>query len=116
MSMISAQREIVKKSCFSTDRVAETITYNGVEITALVEIGPTLSRTDWNNAATTIEEARLANIAVFSVLDTDVANPTEGDHIVYNNETYNVSRIANYDKAGGHWLVEAMRSGKAFGR
>ena len=116
MSMIDTQRSIVATSCFSTKRIAETITYEGKEISALVEIGASFARTDWNDAATTTEEARLADAATISVLDTDVPSPQEGDVIVYKSETYFVSRVINHDEAGGNFVLDAMKNGKAYGR
>lgn len=114
--MIDAQRRITAKACFSTDRIGETIIYNGKEITALTEVGATLARTDWNDASTTVEEARIADEASFSVLDTDVPDPQEGDTIQYKNDTYTVSRITNHDEAGANFVLEATKSGKAWGR
>lgn len=114
--MMDAHRRIVTKSCFSTDRVAETISYNGTEIPAIVEIGASLSRSDWNDAATTIEEARLIDVASFSVLDTDVPDPQEGDEIVWNGDTYHVARVTSHDEYGANFVLDAMKEGRAYGR
>lgn len=116
MNMISAQRRIFTKAAFSTDRLGEPIVYNGAEITALVEIGATLARTDWNNAATTIEEARLSDNATFSVMDTDVPEPQEGDIIEYAGNEYSVARVENHDQAGGHYVLDAIKCGRVTGR
>ena len=116
MNMISAQRRIFTKAAFSTDRLGEPIVYNGAEITALVEICATLARTDWNNAATTIEEARLGDSATFSVMDTDVPEPQEGDIIEYAGDEYSVARVENHDQAGGHYVLDAIKCGRVTGR
>ncbi len=116
MNMISAQRRIFTKAAFSTDRLGEPIVYNGAEITALVEIGATLARTDWNNAATTIEEARLGDNATFSVMDTDVPEPQEGDIIEYAGNEYSVARVENHDQAGGHYVLDTIKCGRVTGR
>lgn len=116
MSMICAQRRVFTKAAFSQERLGEPIVYNGAEITALVEIGATMARTDWNNAATTIEEARLGDTATFSVMDTDVPEPQEGDIIEYKNDEYSVARVENHDEAGGHYVIEAIKCGRVTGR
>ena len=116
MSMISAQRKVFMTAAFSKDRLGEPIVYNGAEITALVEVGATMARTDWNNAATTIEEARLGDIATFSVMDTDVPEPQEGDIIEYKNDEYSVARVENHDEAGGHYVIDAIKCGRVTGR
>ena len=118
MNMIAAQRRVFAKAAFSTDRLGETIIYNGREITALVEVGASLARTDWNISHTTTEEARLGDLAVFSVLDTDFPDepPQEGDEIIYHNDSYTVSRVDNHDEAGANYVIDAMRNGRAMGR
>ncbi len=120
MSVLDAQRRVCQKALFSLDRIGEPIVYNGQEIIALVEIGASLSRPDWNDAATSIEHASLADIAYFSVLD-DVENggvpePQEGDTIVYNETEYSVAQIIQHDIAASLYLVFAVKNTKAFGR
>lgn len=120
MSVLEAQRRICKKAFFSTDRLGEPVTYNGKEIVALVYTGASLSRTDWNDAATSVENANLADLAVFSVCDDTedggVPEPQEGDKIVYEGNTYLVAQIIKHDVAGAHYVVTATRNTKAFGR
>ena len=116
MSILEAQRRVTKKAFFSLDRLGETITYNGNEIVALVYIGASLSRPDWNDAATSVEHASLADIATFSVCDEDVVAPEEGDTIVYNGTQYTVAQIIEHDVAGCHFVVFAVKDTKAFGR
>nr|DAR24901.1 MAG TPA: ATP-binding sugar transporter [Caudoviricetes sp.] len=116
MSMISAQRKVFTKAAFSKERLGEPIIYEGNEIIALVEVGATLARTDWNNAATTIEEARLGDTATFSIMDTDVPSPQEGDKVVYKGDSYSVARVENHDEAGGHFVVDAIKKGRVMGR
>lgn len=116
MSVLEAQRRVAKTAFFSTARLGETITYNGVEIVALVYIGASLSRPDWNDAATSIEHANLADIATFSVCDDDVNSPNEGDVIVYGNDEYLVAQIIEHDVAGAHYVLFATKNTKPFGR
>lgn len=116
MGMLEAQRRIAKNTFFNTDRLGETITYNGVEIVALVYIGASISRTDWNDAATSIEHSSLADLAVFSVCDEDVIEPCEGDEIIYKGTAYTVAQIILHDVAGAHFVVTASKENKAFGR
>ena len=120
MSVLEAQRRVSKKAFFSLDRLGEPITYNGQEIVALVYIGASMSRPDWNDAATAIEHANLADIATFSVCDDPddggVAEPQEGDVIVYKDIEYQVAQIIEHDVAGAHYVVFAVKNTKAFGR
>lgn len=120
MSVLEAQRRVSKKAFYSLARTGETITYNGQEIVAIVEIGATLSRPDWNVPATSVEHADLTDIAYFSVLDDPddggVRQPEEGDTIVYNGEEYNVAQTVMHDVQAATYVVFAVRNTKAFGR
>ena len=119
MSVLEAQRRASKKAFFSTARLGETITYNGQEVIAIVEIGATLSRPDWNVPATAVEHASLSDIAYFSICDDvadgGIAEPQEGDTIVYNNAEYTVQQLVMHDVTGSLWLVFATKNTKAFG-
>lgn len=122
VTMLEAQRRVSRKAFFSLDRLGETIEYNGKQIVALAYPGATLSRTDWNDAATSIENANLADLAVFGICDdpTDENGidkpPTEGDEIVYNGETYYASQQIEHDVAGSHYVVFATKNHRAWGR
>ncbi len=116
MTMIETQAAIVKAACFSTERVAETITYNGVEIPAIVEKGVEMARSDWNDAKTAVEGAAIADQALFSVLLTDVPDYQEGDEIISDGEKYIVSQRINLDKAGGNEVLLAVKNAKQLGR
>ena len=119
MSVLEAQRRASKKAFFSTARLGETITYNGQDIIAIVEIGASLSRPDWNVPATAVEHASLTDIAYFSICDDvadgGIAEPQEGDTIVYNNAEYTVQQLVMHDVTGSLWLVFATKNTKAFG-
>jgi len=119
MSVLEAQRRVSKKAFFSSARLGEPITYNGQEVIAIVEIGATLSRPDWNVPATAVEHASLTDIAYFSICDDEndggIAEPQEGDVIVYNDTEYSVAQLVMHDVAGSLWLVFATKNTKAFG-
>lgn len=121
MGMMDAQRRICKKAFFSADRLGERITYNGKDVVALVYIGASNSRADWNDAATAVENASIIDIAYFAVCDdlddeNGVAKPVEGDEIIYKGTRYAVSQLMEHDVAGSHYLVLASKSEKAWGR
>lgn len=121
MGMLDAQRRICKKVFFSADRLGEHITYNGKDVVALVYIGASASRADWNDSATAVENASIVDLAYFAVCDdmedeNGVPPPTEGDKIVYNGDSYAVSQMMEHDVAGCHYLVLASKSEKAWGR
>lgn len=116
MSVLEAQRKASKKAFYSTARLGEEITYNGQNIIAIVEIGATLSRPDWNVPATAVEHASLTDIAYFSVCDDELEHePQEGDTIVYNDAEYTVQQLVMHDKAGSTYVVFAVKNTKAFG-
>lgn len=119
MSVLEAQRRTSKKAFFSLARLGETITYNGQEVIAIVEIGASMSRPDWNVPATQVEHASLTDIAYFSVCDDiedgGIPEPQEGDTIVYNGTEYNVAQLVMHDVTGSLWLVFAVKNTKAFG-
>lgn len=119
MSMMDAQRRITKKALFSVKRLGETVTYenrNGSkEIVAIVEIGPEMSRSDWNDAATKVENASVNDIAEISVLRSDVEKPVEGDTIIYNGDRWNVTQGYRWDSAGGCYVLICTRRGTVYG-
>lgn len=119
MSVLEAQRRASKKAFFSLARLGEPITYNGREVIAIVEVGASLSRPDWNVPATQVEHASLTDIAYFSICDDiedgGITEPQEGDTIVYNGTEYNVAQLVMHDVTGSLWLVFAVKNTKAFG-
>ncbi len=120
MSVLEAQRRASKKAFFSLARLGEQITYNGQETIAIVEIGASMSRPDWNIPATAVENASLTDIAYFSVCDDvedgGIAEPQEGDTIVYNGTEYSVAQMVMHDVTGALWVIFAVKNTKAFGR
>lgn len=119
MSVLEAQRRVSKKAFFSLARLGEQITYNGQEVVAIVEIGASLSRPDWNVPATAVEHASLTDIAYFSICDDiedgGIPEPQEGDTIIYNGTEYSVAQLVMHDVTGALWLVFAVKNTKAFG-
>lgn len=119
MSVLTAQRRTSKKAFFSLSRLGELITYNGQEKIAIVEIGASMSRPDWNVPATQVEHASLTDIAYFSVCDDvedgGIPEPQEGDTIIYNGTEYSVAQLVMHDVTGSLWLVFAVKNTKAFG-
>jgi len=113
MGMLDAQRRISRQAFFSPDRLGETITYNGRDIVALVYIGASMSRSDWNAVHTQVENANIADIALFSVCDDESdpngVMPHEGDSIVYHGNNYSVAQIVEHDVPGSHYLVMASK-------
>lgn len=116
MGMLDAQRRISKQVYFSTKRLGEEVEYNGTPLIALVYIGASASRTDWNDAATSVENANLADLATFSICDDDIETPQEGDIIKYKEDEYAVVQIIEHDVAGSHWVLFATKGERAFGR
>ena len=116
MSVLEAQRRASRKAFFSSARLGEQITYNGQELIAIVEIGASMSRPDWNVPATTVEHASLTDIAYFSICDEDIDHePQEGDTVEYNGTQYLVAQVVMHDVAGSLWVIFAVKNTKAFG-
>lgn len=120
MNMLNAQRRITRKALFSTRRLAEEIEYTDKTnetkiIPAIVTLGPEMSRSDWNDAATKIEHGSINDIAEFNVLAEDVGKPNEGDHIKYMGETWKVAQVYNYDSQGDNYVVICSKNGKGWG-
>lgn len=118
--MLDAQRRITKNALFSVKRLAEEIKYTDKKnvtktIPAIVERGVDMTRSDWNDAHTRIEHAAINDISSFSVLKDDVPRPNEGDHIVYDGETWKVMQIFNYDSAGGNYVLICSKNSKGWG-
>lgn len=119
MTMLDAQRRIVKTALFSVKRLGETAIYENKagqkEIVVLAEIGPEMSRSDWNDAATKVEHASLNDVAEFSILRSDILKPIEGDTIIYNNEKWNVTQNYRFDSAGDCYVLICTKRGAAYG-
>ena len=119
MNMLDAQRRITKIALFSVKRLGEEIIYENKDgahnIVAIVEIGPEMSRSDWNDAATKVENASINDIAEFSVLRSDIEKPREADTITYNGEKWNVTQVYKYDSAGDNYVLICTRRGAVYG-
>lgn len=117
MSMLDAQRRITKQALFCVKRLGEIILYTGMdnvqkEIIAIPQVGPEMSRSDWNDAATKVEHANLNDVAEFTILASDVPNPQEGDEIIYRNERWSVTQLYLYDNMGDAHVVICMKNGR----
>lgn len=116
MGMIEKQREITRRAFFSDQRLGEHILYNDKDIIAIPEIGVSLSRGDWNEAATQIEHASILDNAVFTIRADDLdEKPVEGDTIIYNEEKYSVIQHVLFDSCANAYVVSCMRNGRAYG-
>lgn len=116
MGMIDKQREITRKAFFSDTRLGEHILYNDVDIIAIVELGVTLSRGDWNEAATQIEHASITDNALFTIRADDLeSEPDEGDTIIYGEKKYSVTQQILFDTGANAYVVSAMAKGRAYG-
>lgn len=121
MGMMDAQRRMCKQAFFSDKRLGEHITYNGKDVVALVYIGASQSRADWNDSATAVESASIVDLAYFAICDdtedpNGIEKPVEGDEIIYKGDRYAVSQMMEHDVAGSHYLVLASKAEKAWGR
>ena len=101
--------DVIKNRMAAANKMmGETVTYNGMEIKAIPEIGATLDKN------TGIEAAALADLAIFTISANDVPNPAPGNTIIYNNETYKVRRIQLVDSAGGLYVLEAVANSRGY--
>lgn len=117
MSMLDAQRRVTKQALFCVKRLGEKILYTGIdniakEIIAIAQVGPEMSRSDWNDSATKVEHANLNDIAEFTILASDVEHPQEGDEIIYRNERWSVTQLYMYDSMGDVNVVICMKNGR----
>lgn len=117
MTMLDAQRRVTKQALFCAKRLGEPILYTGAddiqkEIIAIPQIGPEMSRSDWNDSATKVEHATLNDIAEFTILASDVRNPQEGDEIIYRDERWSVVQLYLYDSMGDAHVVICMKNGR----
>lgn len=90
--------------------MGETISYNGTTIYATPEIGATLDKN------TGIDAAVLADLAVFTVSETDVPTPKAGDVIVHNGKTYKMNRIQSYDSMAGRFVLDCVANTRGLKR
>lgn len=120
MTMLDAQRRISKTALFSVKRLGEKALYTGEdgvqkEIVLIAQIGPEMSRGDWNDAATRVEYSKINDIAEFTILRSDVAEVKEGDEIIYDGTRWLVTQLYLQDSAANANVVICMKNGRAFG-
>jgi len=76
---------------FNPEELGEKIIYNGVEITAIPDMGES------NAKGNTFTNDGSADRAFFEVTIDDVPSPSAGDEIVYMDKTWEVARIVESD-------------------
>jgi hypothetical protein len=94
----------------SMDVLAEDMTYEGVAIKGIPEIGATLDK------APNYDMSALADIASFGISTKYVASPKPGDKIVYNSTTYTVENIQMSDTLAGMNILYVTSKKRGFGR
>lgn len=106
-------KKIIQNAVFNDNVLAETITYNGVEILAIVEIGE-------NEAQQSPGFMRHYKAVVvqgngyFTVSVDDVPEPKRGDLIVYDGKKYYVAGIELHDSAGGQFTLKVTADSKGY--
>ena len=84
----------------NANEFAEEITYNGTEITAVVEIGET------DTKGNTFSNDGRSDIASVWVAETDVPNPINGDEVTSKGKTWYVARVM--EDGGGMYKLELI--------
>lgn len=99
-------KKIIQNATFDDKIFAEKISYNGMEISAIVEVGENelqKSRGGFNRLGNTVV---VSGSGYFTVNPDDVPNPKRGDIIVYDNKKYYVAGIELIDSLGGSVTVK----------
>ena len=99
-------KQVIQNATFDTALLAETISYNGVEISAIVENGENelqKSPGGFNRCSNTVV---VSGSGYFTVKIEDVPNPKRGDVIVYDSKKYYVAGIELIDSLGGSVTVK----------
>lgn len=99
-------KKIIQNATFDDGIFAEKISYNGMEISAIVEVGENelqKSRGGFNCLSNTVV---VSGSGYFTVKNDDVPNPKRGDIIVYDNKKYYVAGIELIDSLGGSVTVK----------
>lgn len=98
-------KEVIQNATFDTALFAENITYNGVEMPAIVEIGENEVQKSpaFNRHAGTVV---VSGNGFFTVSTNAVPKPKRGDVIVYNSKKYFVAGIELIDSLGGQTTVK----------
>lgn len=93
---------------FNTDEFAEQVTYNGVSILVVPEIGET------NQRGNGIVSDGRSDKAYFWVEVSEVPNPVAGDTISHLSKTWSVVRVAEGD--GGMYKLECVANESPWSR
>ena len=99
-------KKIIQNATFDDGILAEKISSNGMEISAIVEIGENelqKSRGGFNRLGNTVA---VSGSGYFTVKTDDVPDPKRGDIIVYDNKKYYVAGIELIDSLGGSVTIK----------
>lgn len=98
---------------FDGNLLAETITYNGVAMQAIVEVGATekIYSPAMYHGRNGVE---VYSDGYFTISTSSVASPKRGDRIIYNNKNYYVAGVAMVDSLGGNVTVEVRADEKVY--
>lgn len=110
----------MRRVLFDPERYGEEVEYTDKNnetktIRAIPILGPEMSRSDWNDAATKVEHGSINDIAEFCIDRNDIEKPREGDHIKYMGETWKVTQVYNYDSISDSYVVICSKNGKGWG-
>lgn len=106
-------KSIIQEAMFDDNILAETITYNGVAVPAIVEVGAT----DKIYSPAIYHSRNAVSVysdGFFTVKTDNVPAPKHGDKIVYQGKNYYVNNIALVDSAGGNVTVEVRADEKVY--
>ena len=106
-------KTIIQDAMFDSDLLAETITYNGVSMQAIAELGVTekVYSPAINHSRNGVD---VYSDGYFTVSTTLVSSPSRGDKIVYNGKNYYVAGVALRDSVGGNVTVEVRADEKVY--
>lgn len=99
-------KKIIQNATFDDEIFAEKISYNGAEISAIVEVGENelqKSPGGFNRRGNTVA---ISGSGYFTVSTEDVPNPKRGDVIIYDSKKYYVAGIELIDSLGGSVTVK----------
>lgn len=106
-------KSIIQRATLNQDLFGETITYNGKDITAVVEVGQNEAQT--SGFMKLVSGASVINgNGFFTVSIDDVPHPKRGDRISYNGDIYYVAGIELVDTAGGTVTVKVSANERGY--
>ena len=84
---------------FNTDEHAETVSYNGVNITAVVDHGDIMDD----------DSAVVHRQKILFVQATDVATPAYRDTVIIDSVTWRVGPVDKFEEDGDTWMLPLYR-------